>query len=489
MIANLDANVSVAKSLSFRSDNSARINLEVSGTESGSNAGANFFIRRYSDAGSLIDTPLTITRSTGAITLATALSGTSAAFSGSLGVGGSATTKFEVIGTIGSFQVANSGAELFFTRNDNNDILATGGTSSSISIGAQSFLRFYTGAGFQERIRIINNGNVGIGTDTPADLLEVKGGFIRLSGTTGNGPQFNLYSNGQTNNHITLAQGFGLATDNIGYLYNRANADFVFGTNNTERLRIAAAGAATFSSSLRATNIGIGFAPQSNINAFVYGVNTNKVLVAQQDGTGLIFEALGQGAVSRMQITQTGSVGIGVSPGYMFHVQGNLSTSQSLFYNTLNSGGDGNLLLRLGSNCNNTGSSYISGGIFGVADKFYIYGNGNMVNANNSYGLLSDIKLKENIVDATPKLEDILKVRIVNYNLISDPEQKQIGVIAQELEEIFPGLIDEHLDKDFEGNLLGTTTKMVKMSIFVPMLIKAMQEQQGQIEELKAKIK
>ena len=67
LIANLDADVSIAKSVSFRSDNSNRINLEVSGTESGSNAGANFFIRRYSDAGSLIDTPLAITRSTGNI--------------------------------------------------------------------------------------------------------------------------------------------------------------------------------------------------------------------------------------------------------------------------------------------------------------------------------------------------------------------------------------------------------------------------------------
>ena len=87
LIANLDANVSVAKSISFRSDNSARINLEVSGTESGSNAGGNFFIRRYSDAGSLIDTPLTITRSTGAITLAGALSGTNAYFTGFVGFG------------------------------------------------------------------------------------------------------------------------------------------------------------------------------------------------------------------------------------------------------------------------------------------------------------------------------------------------------------------------------------------------------------------
>ena len=69
LIANLDANVSVAKSLSFRSDNSNRFNIEVSGTESGSNVGADFFIRRYSDAGALLNTPITITRSTGAISL------------------------------------------------------------------------------------------------------------------------------------------------------------------------------------------------------------------------------------------------------------------------------------------------------------------------------------------------------------------------------------------------------------------------------------
>jgi hypothetical protein len=68
LIANLDANVSIAKSVSFRSDNSARFNIEVSGTESGSNAGANFFIRRYSDSGALLSTPLTIERSTGIAT-------------------------------------------------------------------------------------------------------------------------------------------------------------------------------------------------------------------------------------------------------------------------------------------------------------------------------------------------------------------------------------------------------------------------------------
>jgi hypothetical protein len=48
--------------------------------------------------------------------------------------------------------------------------------------------------------------------------------------------------------------------------------------------------------------------------------------------------------------------------------------------------------------------------------------------------------------------------------------------------------IDETPDKDLQGNDLGTTTKSVKYSVFVPMLIKAMQEQQVMINELMAKV-
>ena len=113
--------------------------------------------------------------------------------------------------------------------------------------------------------------------------------------------------------------------------------------------------------------------------------------------------------------------------------------------------------------------------------------NGNITNLNNSYGSLSDIKLKENIVDASPKLDDLLKVRVVNYNLIGQ-ESKQIGVIAQELEQVFPSMIEEYFDKDENGENLETMSKGVKYSVFVPILIKAIQEQQAQIDELKAKI-
>jgi len=109
--------------------------------------------------------------------------------------------------------------------------------------------------------------------------------------------------------------------------------------------------------------------------------------------------------------------------------------------------------------------------------SFIVRDSGNVLNANNSYGSLSDQRIKENIIDATPKLEKINQVRVVNFNMIGD-EQKQIGVVAQELEQIFPNMVEE----DQEG------TKSVKYSVFVPMLIKAIQELKAELDVCKAEI-
>ena len=129
--------------------------------------------------------------------------------------------------------------------------------------------------------------------------------------------------------------------------------------------------------------------------------------------------------------------------------------------------------------------SYYNSGA--AAYKFRVADSGNVTNTNNSYGSISDIKLKENVTDATPKLDKLNQVRVVNYNLIGD-EKKQLGVIAQELEQVFPSMVEEMPDKDEEGNDLGTTTKSVKYSVFVPMLIKAIQEQQALITALTTRI-
>ena len=108
---------------------------------------------------------------------------------------------------------------------------------------------------------------------------------------------------------------------------------------------------------------------------------------------------------------------------------------------------------------------------------------GDNVNTNNSYGALSDERLKENITDATPKLDDLMKVKVRNFNLKGE-ETKQIGVVAQELEEVFPGIINENKLPDSEDE---TLYKSVKYSVFVPILIKAIQELKAEIELLKSK--
>jgi len=136
-------------------------------------------------------------------------------------------------------------------------------------------------------------------------------------------------------------------------------------------------------------------------------------------------------------------------------------------------------------------------------DKFRVLSDGSAYN-NGTWGTISDIKLKENIVDATPKLNDLMKIKVRNFNFIGD-DNKHIGLIAQELEEVFPNLVQENYDHkeieitktDENGNTYTetekvideeNTTKRVKTSALLHIAIKAIQEQQQQIEELKVKV-
>jgi hypothetical protein len=161
------------------------------------------------------------------------------------------------------------------------------------------------------------------------------------------------------------------------------------------------------------------------------------------------------------------------------------ATGQALELQTTSSTDPG---VEISVNSNGTGQNAIT--VYSqtaATTTMAVRSNGNIVNTNNSYGAISDAKLKENIVDATPKLAGLMQVKVRNYNLIGDTT-KQIGVVAQELETVFPAMIDETPDRDVEGNDLGTKTKSVKYSVFVPMLIKAIQEQQAFITQLTARI-
>ena len=219
---------------------------------------------------------------------------------------------------------------------------------------------------------------------------------------------------------------------------------------------------------VKGTNSGLVYVTNSSTQAGHLYVNSVGVQIGSSSNDPLV---LNTNNTEKMRITSDGFLKQKANGGSYF------GGSYSEISNFNNVSGDNNLVLGLGANASNTSSTFLICAN-SVGDKLYIYGNGNVVNTNNSYGTLSDISLKENIIDATPKLADILNLKVRNFNLIGD-DTKQIGFIAQELEEVFPSMID------IDGK---SGMKTIKTSVLVPILVKAIQEQQAQIEELKAKI-
>jgi hypothetical protein len=109
--------------------------------------------------------------------------------------------------------------------------------------------------------------------------------------------------------------------------------------------------------------------------------------------------------------------------------------------------------------------------------SFNVSGNGNV--SAFAYLTISDGRLKENIIPTASKLDDLMRVNVVNYNFINDKSKSQvIGVIAQEFEEVFPQLVNTN-EEDI---------KSVNLNSLIPTLIKGMQEQQEIIKNLQTQI-
>jgi hypothetical protein len=367
-------------------------------------------------------------------------------------------------------------------------------------VNAGNEIAIFKNAAGTSRMGIYANGNVGIGTTTPNVLLEIKGGSAMTSLS-------NSYTNAGLIHQYNSTNILALGSNGSQMIIQGVNA----GTNGAVPLLIQPFGGnigiATNSTpaSLGSNYTTIEIKGQSGLygGAIQFtsadGTNKGRIYIANDTYWIGTVNSLPLGFLTadneRMRITSSGFVGIGTNnPSRPFMVE-SANGGTTRIHNTRNLSGDVISTWELGgSNTNNTSSFYLYCDTDNVGVRMVIYGNGNLANVNGSYGTYSsDIRLKENIIPATSKLNDLMSLNVVNYNFKNDEEKKkQIGFIAQEFKEVFPSLVYERDTRkyDEQGNVIDGLEDALGLGVGMEfaIIVKAMQEQQAQIQELNTKI-
>jgi hypothetical protein len=362
---------------------------------------------------------------------------------------------------------------------------------------------YNSGYNTTERMRITGAGNVGIGTTSPSSLLQLN----KASGASDM-----RFSVGGT----LHAQTYASSSDYS--MYAVSAIPMIFGTNNIERMRITSAGnvgIGTTSPGRRLSIAGGGFAfddANTSSRSIHWGDGTNYPLVIQGDvPNGFISfntQASGSAPPERMRIDSAGKVLIGAgataSLGKLVVSEASSGTavialeSQGSWNSTIACTSTGNLVLRNNSASDRMlfdpyGNVFVNGTMYSPIyyDKdnsaFYLDANntgtslnvaGSIVAAGNVTAY-SDIRVKDNVENITDAIDKLNQIRGVTYTRtdLDDKERKYAGVIAQEIEQVLPEAV-------FDNGKV----KAVDYNATIALLIEAVKEQQGQINELKLTI-
>ena len=105
----------------------------------------------------------------------------------------------------------------------------------------------------------------------------------------------------------------------------------------------------------------------------------------------------------------------------------------------------------------------------------------------NPLNTSSDRRLKKNIQPLGYGLNAVMMMKPVSYNWIKDDGRTHIGFIAQEMEQILPQVVRKPLAVSTvdENGRKSENTYSMSYSEIIPVLVKAIQEQQQEIEQLK----
>jgi hypothetical protein len=195
-------------------------------------------------------------------------------------------------------------------------------------------------------------------------------------------------------------------------------------------------------------------------------------------------------STSQFVLLNSGNVGIGTTPGAKLHVAGNMKIdgTNTLEFGAGVAGKEANAG-KIGYRAFSTDALDIVGAGTAASGgrliRFYCENGASFngqVNAPNFYNS-SDQRFKQNIRPIGSALASVLALRGVRYEWNALGIRRggkagagQVGLIAQELEKVYPELV--FTDKD--------GYKSVNYTQLTPVLIEALKEQQAQIETLKA---
>jgi hypothetical protein len=362
-------------------------------------------------------------RTTGAATFSSSVTATQFIASG-----GNNTTVFNsTSATTGWVQIAmnnTSGSALLGVENSSGGTLATGTSAYS------TVLRNYTNTDLQiatnniVRTTITSGGNVGINTTTPGQKFQVNGNVV-----------FNGGTGASTFNDVNIGGINGWSSGEahrINFVYNTAQSPLNFttieshfdGTNGRLRFRnIYNAGDST---SIAMTiegngNVLIGTTTDSGAKLNVLGSYMNYPVS---------IEALPGG--SQLALTRVGAVA-------EFYMGGTTGAGTQLY---VRSGGSGGVRLDAGS------TGWVSA---------------------------SDIRLKDIKKPIEKAVESLSTLQTVYYSWKdSDNKSLHIGLIAQEVEKVFPELVSESSINEMKG---------VNYTELIPVIIKAIQELQAKLDK------
>jgi len=336
--------------------------------------------------------------------------------SGFLGVNGSPATSFPFEAYINSSTAysstsrgnvlrvynSNTGANIFAGielggAGTANDGLA--GLNAVVTGSGSAALTFYTrdGGTFAERLRVAANGNVGIGTSSPTQILDVNGPRVRM----GDGGGFEL------NFNATFA---------------------AFQISSAERIRITNLGYTKMSNSATYTNINGPYHEMWN------NYNNQEIFILRHAGTAPFGLTMQYSAASPN----------GASNWFMY--------------------------------CEDSS-----------AQRFSVRSNGGVYNYSANNVNLSDISTKKDIILCESYWDKFKAIEIVKFKYIDQTHNDyNIGVIAQQVEQIAPEFID--IENWAKPNEEEKILKAVYTEDLHHATIKVLQEAMAKIEELEAKV-